>query len=631
MVEFRTMYYGPMDRQYHQAVSEVQKDVKLEEPIFPIGQIGETVPERDPAGRFRNMLQHTQAAIRGGAGTIQLVMSTPPGSAMGGFKSHGKEVREAMKEVFMASKTNLASVEMPTALNNLSGFDYQQNVFTEEKRKQHLDEVKDAIRFVADVGRGGGIDLVSWEFQRSINAAGLQAKDKEGKYYNSGEPGTIMLVDDRNGRTTMMRKTEILHLPYNKETFEKMSPTEMEFGREKELELSSFSWDDFVRWAEHETKKRGHTVKPEELYVEKQIEGQMNSLIGWRSTYLNRAEDAKKNIVEVEKLLGDPEKLKELEEKGKTKEQIQKDLEKMRSEYNDSLSTAYGQAQQIKELQERVAHLKPIEDYAIGLSAKGYAEAGVAAMKATMEGKEKGTVVKDIYVGPEIGWPGFYGSHPQEFINLVKTARKEMVELLTNEKTTDMFGKQIENPYYDKNQRISKEQAEEMAKKHIKGLFDTGHMGMWLSYFKPKPGESETDRIARFNNWYTEQVEEIAKSGVVGGIQLVDSMSGAHGHLPAGQGIFPIKQTAEIFKKAGYGGFMVSEGHEEEQFGEGRIRTKTWQALGSPIGGGYFGGAPLQWRQVGGNYFGKTYSPMFMFGSYAPSNEFKLWSEVPFE
>jgi hypothetical protein len=209
-----------------------------------------------------------------------------------------------------------------------------------------------------------------------------------------------------------------------------------------------------------------------------------------------------------------------------------------------------------------------------------------------------------------------------------------MVKLLTEQKwkvPDPVKGwKEDDNPYWDST--MSKKQAEELADKHIKGLFDTSHMGMWLAHFKPKPGETEDQRIERFKKeFYLPAVKKIADAGVVGGIQLVDSKSAAHGHLPPGEGIFPVMETAKIFKEKGYSGFIVSEGHEEEKFGEGRIRMKTWQHAGANVGAGYFSGPPLRWGQVQHAYFGKTYSPMFMFGGYAPSNEFKLWSEVPLE
>ena len=62
---------------------------------------------------------------------------------------------------------------------------------------------------------------------------------------------------------------------------------------------------------------------------------------------------------------------------------------------------------------------------------------------------------------------------------------------------------------------------------------------------------------------------------------------------------------------------------------------KTWENFGSPIGGTYpmGGGAPFpgRWGYVQQGYFGKTYNPIFMVNPYTPSNEWKLWSEVPLE
>jgi hypothetical protein len=224
-----------------------------------------------------------------------------------------------------------------------------------------------------------------------------------------------------------------------------------------------------------------------------------------------------------------------------------------------------------------------------------------------------------------------------------------MVQLTTNPKKVDVEGNYLDNEgriveksraadnqYY---RGWSEKQAKEAAKKHIKGMFDTSHMGMWLAHFEPikvktaegERWETEDERLKRFNKWYIENVKKLADSGVVGGIQLVDSASAAHGHLPAGQGIFPVKEAARIFKDKNFTGYLVSEGHEEEGFGEGRIMTKTWEALGATAGPKYFAGGPSDWRNIEHSYFGKTYSPNFIIGAYAPSNEFKLWSEVPFE
>ncbi len=673
MVEFRTAYYGPMDREYHQSITESPQPIAAEESIFPISQLGETVPEHDPSGRFKNIIQTTQAAIRGGAGTLQLVMMTPPESAIGGRpKAYGKEVRETLKEVALASGVNIAGVELPTSLNNLSGFDYQQGVFSDEKRKMHLDEVKDAIKFAADVGRGGGVDIVSWEFPRSVNEATWQPKDEgKQKFLQEGEQKIGWLVDQRTGRTIQFRKDEKQHVPWNKDfTRRERTPEQLEKG---DLPLEAFEWKDFKEWANYADSKMRKgidpftgqlleekdkkdvdqrinegkpAITPEEVYIRVQLQGQINSLLGWRTTYSGHASEALEQKQRMEDALrqgyielpnGERRQLDTPEKRQKAEE----DVKRLESRYRDYLNTAHGQEQQVQELKERVRNLKPMDDYALSRSTRTYAEAGIAAMREEEFGREKGTVTKPLYVGPEIGWPGYYGSHPDEFIQLVKKSRAEMVKLLTNamiEVPDPVAGKKpMPNPYRDPN--ITEQQAKELADKHIKGLFDTSHMGMWLAHFKPltdeKTGrilETENQRIERFNKeFYLPAVKKIAESGVVGGIQLVDSQSAAHGHLPPGEGIFPVMETAKIFKENKFTGFLVSEGHEEEKFGEGRIRMKTWQHAGAAVGSGYFSGPPLRWGQVQQSYFGRTYSPMFMFGGYAPSNEFKLWSEVPLE
>jgi hypothetical protein len=236
----------------------------------------------------------------------------------------------------------------------------------------------------------------------------------------------------------------------------------------------------------------------------------------------------------------------------------------------------------------------------------------------------------DLYVGPEIGWPQFYGSHPREFVDMIRGSREVMVKMLTNDK--DYKGKYEE---FGLSSPLSRSEAEEEAKRHIKGMLDTSHMGMWLQSFHPEMPWDK--RVKEFTKWYKEQIEWLAdvnkKEQVIGGIQAVDSAGAAHGHLPPGQGILPVKDAVEILKqKGGFTGYLTSEGHEEEKFGEGRILLKTWQHFNAPITTGYGPGVPVQrWGNIQHAYFGRTYSPMFMFGSYAPSNEFKLWSEVPLE
>jgi hypothetical protein len=273
----------------------------------------------------------------------------------------------------------------------------------------------------------------------------------------------------------------------------------------------------------------------------------------------------------------------------------------------------------------RLENWQRMEDYTTDLSKKSYAEAGLTAMQLQDKMGPK-QIKKDLYVGPEIGWPQFYGSHPKEFVDMIRGARADMIEILTDKQKCKQFG--MDRP-------MSLSAAREEAKRHIKGTFDTSHMGMWLQTFHPELPWN--DRMKKFKKWYTEQVEWLAdinkKENIIGAIQAVDSAGAAHGHLPAGQGILPVKDAVDILRnKGGFNGYVAAEGHEEEKFGEGRILLKTWQHFNAPISTGYGPSVPVKrWGEVMHGYFGRTYSPLLMFGAYAPSNEFKLWSEVPLE
>ncbi|MBN2567401.1 hypothetical protein JXB02_04940 [Candidatus Woesearchaeota archaeon] len=295
-------------------------------------------------------------------------------------------------------------------------------------------------------------------------------------------------------------------------------------------------------------------------------------------------------------------------------------------------------------IQDTLDHVKPISQYAIEQSLKSYAEAGIHAMLQTKHNKN---VTRDIFVAPENIFPETgYGSHPEELIELVEKSRERMVDYLTSPKVEDPTAqrdkdgnlKKVKNPYYMPG--VSKEQAKREAEKHIKATFDTQHLGMWRKHFQPQynKGEGrmetkqETDK--RFRGWYMDQIGKMQKRGVLGHLHLVDSMGTGHTHLPIGQGMNPAIEAVEYLKKKGFSGTITSEGFAEEQHQPGRQFTEVLNAFGSPIySSGFFGPAPgmARWTDIEDSYFRQMQTPYFIFGSYSPSNDWTLWSQVPLE
>ena len=656
MAEFRTQPYNPMDRQYHETIEldPARPHANIEEPIIPISQLGQTIPEHDPAGRFKNVIQVAQAAIRRGAGVMQLMLQTTPDQAVGGRpKGYGPEVREQLREVFKANEAILSGMEMPTAINNLSGYNPQQGTFDDERQKRDMDEVKDAIRFAADVAEGGGIDVLSWEYARPLFNASWNTKDKEGKplFEETGEP-IVQVVDQRTGRIQGMRINEIEKIPMAKDPktgkdfvfipqIGKFAPLDPKKGIPKDEDikylgdgkyaiiqegktvdcidkLKPWKWEDFQKWADNEG------VAPEQYFMKEQLQTQIKQARGWATTYREHAKGSYQRWMKAKELLEQAEK------EGDTNKIIVAREEEFgwKKKYEQEVDTIGSYEQQAAENEEKAKYLVPIQDYALQRATKAYAELGIAARQETIYNKH---AKRDIYVGPELGWPHAFGSHPSEFKQLIEKSREEMVNLMTNEKIPDPKDptRWVDNPYYEKG--LSRREAEETAKRHIKGCFDTSHVGMWLQHFKPELPWNK--RVEEFNKWYMEEVKKLAKSDVVGSIQLVDSMSAAHGHLPPGQGIFPVVEAAKEFKKQGFTGFMVSEGHEEERFEEGRILVETWKAFNAPFESKYGPGMPARgFADVQNRYLQNSYSPRMMFGSYTPPfGEYKPWSELPFE
>jgi hypothetical protein len=186
-------------------------------------------------------------------------------------------------------------------------------------------------------------------------------------------------------------------------------------------------------------------------------------------------------------------------------------------------------------------------------------------------------------------------------IKIVQDSRKEMANRLM------------------KTKGYSEDEANKKAETHIRATLDTGHLNNWRQHFKGSEKE--------FNKWYLEQVQKLVDKKVLGHIHLTDNWGYDDEHLTPGQGNTPIKDTVKMLENAGFKDFIAEVG----SFNANTILPDTLAELGSPI---YAAGRrmiPRSWGQMRHGHFGYAAPPNYIVGAYSPSNEFKLWSEVPLE
>jgi len=626
-------YNSPMDRNYD------VKNGEPEEKILGVKEVGIAMAMGIGA---RNIPEIT-SKIRAGASSLEIqFMGAGRGSQQGETPGmFGKYHRQALRELSKANDINLtthASVGIP----GLAGQDQQGN-FSDEQRKMALDEVNRAIEFAAETALGGSVVIHTGEFQRPISE---EPWAEEGKKFRGFEEepdkAVIRVVNKKTGQVlTQIRKNEEVSRPvwlknkngeYTNYDGDVVSRAERipVFNREKGIfEVEDKGWDSFVEEAkemtEEKRKEKGEkfdeerdTVTPEEAFLIATTEGQARIARGWALNYsegLNKEFDLLKQLKEQKEILqenlktasGDDkwkitERLKEIEEGRGRQEPGIKDLEQSIKARREMVTGQLQQAEDQKRLGENVISAKK---YAIERSTKGYALSGMHALEET----KKKNLEKPLFITMENIFPESYGGHPQELKKLVLDSRKEMVNML-------------------KDKGKSESEAKELAEKHIKATLDTGHLNLWRKYFKGNDKD--------FDKWLLNQTEDLAKSKIIGNVHLVDNFGYQDEHLPPGQGNTPVKEMIKILKKHGYkGAYTVECGSSattDASYFHGLM--KTWEYLGSPVysmGAARDGLPPMQWQNVQHSYFGQTYPPSFVFGAYAPSNEWTLWSNVPME
>jgi len=691
-------YASPMDRYYSgNRPNDVKPDANIEKPIIPFQEIGQTATEGRQFGTFLQSTQaairagtgriELQPGMGGGeepvgvesygqearqalreiarVNNVQFTsVHTPPniGNLSGfdprqGFSDETRnkemdEVREAIK--FAAEATEGGGVVIHTGEYPRTMFDASWNKTGKWKDaiKSYSEEPERAVKPLVDVRTGRVISEVrmnqlvprpvwnryekgteQWEKYKGESYLDENGQNvKPGAYIDY--EGRLVNTEERMPKYDKEKNTFLIH----QDTWGDLvkEADEMNHDRAKKLGMG---YEEFIKSGKEDV------VTPEEAFLFATTQTQEAISRGWAGNYsrglrtdmrdINKMKQALEFYQNLEKTIPKEDiwkvmktdttvsnQLHNLVGQGlitpnETKlpsEIISKSLQDLREDISSRKEMVTGQLEAAENQKILRENTQSAAKYAIKQSMKSYAEMGIEAMQQSHSNR---FAQRDIFLAPENIFPEMgYGSHPQELIELVKGARKEMAQDLIKK-----YG-------------MGKSEAEKEAKDHIKATLDTQHLGMWFNSFESKPNEDRQQRKKRFDEWYLDQIKNLAKEDVIGNIHLVDAIGGGHQHLPAGQGDLPLKQAIKILKENGYKGAINSEAYGEEKFGAGRILLETWREFGSNIYSSGYGGVGMpspSWGNVRNSYFGRSYPPYFIFGAYSPSNDWTLWSQVPME
>ena len=442
------------------------------------------------------------------------------------------------------------------------------------------------------------------------------------------------------------------------------------------VELKSFEEfkkeaEEYNKWFEETNGKKPNYYEkryPEEAYVKATLDSQEGIARGWSLQFsargqstiklLNKLEEAKKFYAQLESSVPKEEQWKLLKQDeellrivGSVSGIVQPEM-KMPTDIIDRAmfdvkrtleydrSTAASQEQSAVDTHETKEHIitpiKRLEKQGVRL----YAEAAIHALQKTRDPNNP------VVVNIEHIFPERFGGHPEELKWIIKKSRDRMVEMLTQPEIeygasmapTEIDEKKLReglmqpNPYYT---GVSKEEAEKLAARHIKATIDTGHINLWRKYWQDDPRKTKEQNDADFNKWAIKSIESLAKEGMVGNVHLADNYGYHDDHLSPGQGNSPVKEIVSVLRKYGYDkAYTVEPGADAStDLSDFHGLMKTWKFFGSPVYGMGFRGAgvPQTWSDVQYSFFGQNKPPYYIFGAYAPSNDWTLWSAVPLE
>ncbi|MEK6951156.1 MAG: TIM barrel protein [Nanoarchaeota archaeon] len=187
MVEFGTGYHMPLDREYGHSTPH---DNATNDVGVGIGDFGQSLG----LGPVPNV-HAVKSKLHPGVKKMEFVFTgAHKGSAQGQTpEMYGKKQRAALTEIAAANKVDFTT-HATVGVYGLAGQDQQGN-FSKSQKNFSVQEIKRAIEFASDVGRGGPVVVHTGEFQRPI-------VDAEWNKVDSPWKGKFRMYEDEEGRTT---------------------------------------------------------------------------------------------------------------------------------------------------------------------------------------------------------------------------------------------------------------------------------------------------------------------------------------------------------------------------------------------------------------------------------------------
>lgn len=557
-----------------------------------------------------DVLEGLKSAINMGAGTVELgFLGTGKGSIGQGSTTpemFGTDKREAIRQMAKINEVNVTT-HASIGVGNLSGL--TQRGFERQSQQNTLHEIQRTVDFAADAAQGGPVTVHTGEFPRTISE-----KYKEFELYPEEEKkAPVYLVDNVTGeiKQAITRDTRLPFLKKDEKGMpimnEKGHPEfeMLNFGDFKEREKIQNDEEAAQKFFQEYLKQDQDRVKFEKerwSHDLKRLREQADHVKRvWDSVneqYKTDPETAKYNAMTWAEQLhgapikGSPEYKDFLENPMKYLERAVQDAEQHKKYIQDGV-VAYGK--QEAQIEEQMKRTVPISDIGRERTAETLAKAAVYAWdKEKAQDLERPLFISPENIFPETG----YGSHPEELKEMIINGRKKMAEILEQ-------------------RGMSRGEAEDVAKEHIKATFDVGHAYTWKKFFKKEPGESFEEAEKRFNKWMLEEVDKLNKEGIIGHVHLSDNFGYYDEHLTPGTGSAPLKEFVEKMRKAGHMEPMIAEGGAQSKEEYYQAMTGGWRALSS---------SPIyrtsRWTDIEDSYFGRVGSPTYIVGKYAPSQEY---------